>query len=137
MTEAYVYWISTALLSALYLSSAGLYLMRRAYVRRVLSDLGYRAAYLVPVMAAIKLLAVAAILSRISVALSDLACAGILYHLLLSGMAHLGVGKPRGSIPAVFGLILLALSFATQNAAREEPSPYAPAAASITSTTRN
>ena len=137
MTAIYTYCVATALLSALYLSSAGLYLTRRDYVRQVLSDLGYRVAYLVPVMAAIKLIAVAAILSRISVALSDLAYAGILYHLLLSGLAHLGVGKPRGSIPAVIGLILLALSFATQNAARETPSPYAPAAASITSTTRN
>lgn len=133
----YLYWIGTTLLSALYLSSAALYLARRDYVRQVLSDLGYRAAYLVPVMAVIKFLAVAAILSRVSVALSELAYAGILFHLLLSGMAHLGVGKPRGSIPAVIGLALLVLSFATQNAARETPSPYAPAASAITSTTRN
>lgn len=128
MLSLYAYWTSTSLLSALYLSSAALYLARPAYVRQLLGDLGYRAAYLVPMMAAIKLLAVAAIVSRVSVALSDLAYAGILYHLLLSGMAHLGVGKPRGAIPAIVGLVLLALSFATQNAARATPSPYAPTA---------
>lgn len=133
MLSLYVYCTSTSLLSALYLSSAALYLMRPTYVRQVLGDLSYRAAYLVPVMAAIKLLAVATILSRVSVVLSDLAYAGILYHLVLSGMAHLGVGKPRGAIPAMVGLVLLTLSFATQNAARETPSPYAAAAASTSS----
>lgn len=61
-------------------------------------------------------------------ALSDLAYAGIFYHLLLSGLAHLGVRKPRGALPAVVGLALLAASFVTQNAAREVPSPYVQAA---------
>ncbi|MBH0014529.1 DoxX family protein [Pseudoalteromonas sp. NZS100_1] len=137
MAQTYAYWISTAMLSVLYLSSAGLYLARRDYVREVLRGLGYHAAYLVPVMAAIKILAVLAILSRFSVALSDLAYAGILYHLLLSGIAHLGVRKPGGAIPAVVGLILLIASFVTQNTAREMPSPYAPAASSLTIMTRN
>ena len=45
-----------------------------------------------------------AILSRFSVALSDLAYAGIFYHLLLSGLAHIGVRKPCGALPAVLGL---------------------------------
>lgn len=58
MAQTYAYWISTAMLSVLYLSSAGLYLVRRDYVRDVLRGLGYHAAYLVPVMAAIKILAV-------------------------------------------------------------------------------
>jgi len=79
-------------------------------------------------MVLIKLLAPVVILSRFNVALSDLAYAGTLYHLVLSGLAHLGVGKPKGAIPAFMGLALLAASFATQNVAREMPSPYAPAA---------
>ncbi|WP_278392549.1 DoxX family protein [Sphingobium yanoikuyae] len=137
MAQTYAYWISTVMLSVLYLSSAGLYLARRDYVREVLRGLGYHAAYLVPIMAVIKILAVLAILSRFNVALSDLAYAGILYHLLLSGIAHLGVRKPGGAIPAVVGLILLIASFATQNAAREKPSPYAPAATSLAIMTRN
>ncbi|WP_333885247.1 hypothetical protein [Sphingobium yanoikuyae] len=71
MVQTYAYWISTAMLSLLYLSSAGLYLARRDYVREVLRGLGYHAA------------------------------------------------------------------LATQNTAREMPSPYAPAASSLTITTRN
>ncbi|OOG59937.1 DoxX family protein [Rhodanobacter sp. C03] len=125
MTQSYVYWISTALLSLLYLASATTYLAKRAWVVQALADLGYPG-YLVPLLTAVKLLAVAAILSRVSVPLSDLAYAGMFYHLLLSALAHLGVRKPRGAVPAVVGVVLLVASFATQNIAREIPSPYAP-----------
>lgn len=128
MTANYIYWISTVLLSLLYLASAMTYVAKGDWVRRILAELGYPA-YLVPVMVAAKVLGVAAILSRVSVALSDLAYAGMFYHLLLSALAHLGVRKPRGALPAAVGLALLAVSFVTQNVAREVPSPYAQAAA--------
>lgn len=124
MAATYTYWISTALLSVLYLTSAITYMTKGVWVRQILSELGYPA-YLVPVMIAVKVLGVAAILSRFNVALSDLAYAGMFYHLMLSGLAHLGVRKPSGSLPAAVGLALLAASFLTQNADREVPSPYA------------
>lgn len=123
MSTIYTYWISTALLCLLYLASAYIYVARGNWTRQALADLGYPA-YLVPTMIAVKILGAAAILSRFSVALSDLAYAGIFYHLLLSGLAHFGVRKPRGALPAAVGLALLAASFLTQNAAREAPSPY-------------
>jgi hypothetical protein len=129
MTTAALYWISTGLLSLLYLSSAFLYLTKGAWVRQTLAELNYPATYLVPFMVVVKVLGPAAILSRVSMPLSDLAYAGIFFHLVLSASAHLGVRKPKGALPAVIGLALLAMSFATQNAARETPSPYAPAAA--------
>lgn len=128
MIESYAYWISTALLSLLYLASATLYIVKRAWVRQALTDLGYPT-YLVPFLIAVKLLAVAAILSRVNVVLSDLAYAGAFYHLLLSALAHIGVHKPKDAVPAAIGLVLLGASFLTQNAARDEPSPDAPAAA--------
>ncbi|WP_230682997.1 DoxX family protein [Variovorax paradoxus] len=126
MTGNYSYWTTTTLLSLLYLASATMYIARRDWVRRALADLGYPG-YLVPMLTAVKILAVAAILSRVSVALSDLAYAGMLFHLLLSASAHVGVRKPGGALPAAVGLVLLVVSFATQNAARDIPSPYAPA----------
>lgn len=125
MTAIYIYWISTALLSLLYVASASIYAAKTAWVRQTLADLHYPAPYLVPFMVVVKVLGVVAILSRVSVPLSDLAYAGIFYHLILSGTAHLGVRKPKGALPAVIGLALLVASFATQNAAREVPSPYA------------
>ncbi|CAM3719322.1 hypothetical protein G6L26_026970 (plasmid) [Agrobacterium radiobacter] len=50
MPTVYTYWISTALLSLLYLSSAALYVAKREYVEKAQADLGYRATYLVPFM---------------------------------------------------------------------------------------
>ncbi|WP_321923676.1 DoxX family protein [Burkholderia sp. BCC1998] len=123
MAENYAYWISTALLSLLYLASATLYIVKRDSVRATLVGFGYPA-YLVPLLTVAKIAAVAAILTRVGVALSDLAYAGIFYHLLLSALAHLGVRQPRGALPAAVALVCLVVSFTTQNAARDVPSPY-------------
>jgi hypothetical protein len=124
MNQTYSYWIATALLSLLYLTSALLYLTKGPQVRKAVNELGYPA-YLVPVLIIVKLFAVTAILSRVSVRLSDLAYAGMLYHLLLAVLAHLGARNVKAALPAALGLALLAASFLTQNAARETPSPYA------------
>jgi len=124
MAEQYAYWISTTLLIFLYISSALLYVVKKDWVRQTLVELNYPAPYLVPLMVVVKILGPLAILSRVSVPVSDLAYAGILFHLLLSGSAHLGVHKPRGALPAVLGLVLLVVSFTTQNAARDTVSPY-------------
>ncbi|VEI19057.1 Uncharacterised protein [Serratia plymuthica] len=123
MTEIWIYWMSTTLLALLYVTSAALYVVKAGWVRQTLIDFGYPA-YLHPVLIVVKLLAVIAILSRFSVFLSALAYAGVFYHLILSALAHLGVKKPAGAIPALAGLMLLTASFATQNSARELPSPY-------------
>ncbi|MBQ4795086.1 DoxX family protein [Pectobacterium versatile] len=123
MTEILIYWISTALLALLYVTSATLYVVKAGWVRQTLTDFGYPV-YLHPLLIVVKILAVVAILSRYSIFLSDLAYAGIFYHLLLSALAHLGVKKPASVLPALAGLMLFAASFATQNSAREIPSPY-------------
>ncbi|MBY5761578.1 hypothetical protein HFO06_00400 [Rhizobium leguminosarum] len=128
MLEFYGYWISTALLSALYLASAYMYATKGQWVRESLTELGYRANNLVPFMIIVKILGPVAILSRVSVPLSDLAYAGVFFHLLLSGLAHIGVRRPVGALPAAIGLALLITSFMTQNDARDVPSPYVQAA---------
>jgi len=127
MIMNYAYWISTSLLSALYLASAITYVARTEWVRQALGELGYPGS-LVPLLIAVKLLAVAAVVSRANVALSDLAYAGMFYHLLLSANAHISIRKPLSAAPAIIGLVLLATSFLTQNPARAISSPYAPAA---------
>jgi len=124
MAGNYFYWISTALLCLLYLSSAVIYIIRKDWVRQTIIGLGYPG-YLVPILTAVKILFVAAILSRFSVALSDLVYGAAFFHLLLSALAHIGIRKPGGALPAWIGLVLLITSFMTQNAARELPSPYA------------
>lgn len=122
MSAIHAYWISTALLSLLYLASATLYAFKSDWVRKQLAQLGYPG-YLVPLLIALKILAVTAVLWRASVPLSDLAYAGMFFHLLLAGLAHIGVRKAKGGVPAAIGLVLLSVSFTTQNAARVTPSP--------------
>ncbi|BCH31668.1 hypothetical protein MesoLjLc_35980 [Mesorhizobium sp. L-8-10] len=125
MARKYVYWISTALLSALYLTSAAFYITQGDTVRQLLGQLGFPG-FLVPLLIAAKLLGVAAILARVSVALSDLAYSGMLFHLLLALSAHLNASDYGGSVPALVGLVALVVSFVTQNTARAKSSPYAP-----------
>ena len=123
MAEHYVYWISTSLVSLLYLASATMYVVKREWARQALAELGYPG-HLVPTLIAVKLLAVAAILSRWNAGLSDLAYAGMFFHLLLAALAHISARKPKNAVPAIVGVTLLVASFLTQNAARENPSPY-------------
>lgn len=134
MVATYTYWISTVLLSLLYLSSAFIYVAKKDFVLKAQSVLGYNAPHLVPLMVVVKILGPVAILSRFNLPLSDLAYAGTFFHLILSGAAHLGVRSLKGAAPAVIGLLLLAASFGTQNYAREPASPYAPASAVPTAT---
>ncbi|MEI9430177.1 DoxX family protein [Mesorhizobium sp. Cs1299R1N3] len=122
MIRKYAYWISTAILCLLYIASATMYLTMADHVRQALVGLGYPA-YLREVLITVKILGVVAILSRVSVRLSDLAYAGMFYHLLLALSAHINA-HDGGFIPAVVGLVALVVSFLTQNAARAKRSPY-------------
>ncbi|MBB2830559.1 UNVERIFIED_ORG: L-cystine uptake protein TcyP (sodium:dicarboxylate symporter family) [Rhizobium esperanzae] len=124
MIRKYAYWISTALVCRLYLASATHYLLMGDQVRQAFIGLGYPA-YLREVLIPVKVLGVVAVLSRVSVRLSDLAYAGMFYHLLLAFSAHINA-HDGAFAPAVVGFVALALSFLTQNAARVKKSPYPP-----------
>lgn len=102
------------------------YLTQRPMVEEGFAWLGYPA-YLIDLLVVAKTAAPLAILTRASVRLSDLAYAGMFYHLLLAISAHLNAGD-GGFAPATLGLGLLVLSFLTQNAGRKVASPNAPAA---------
>ncbi|QCJ01042.1 DoxX family protein [Agrobacterium larrymoorei] len=122
MKLKWIYWVATGLLSLIYLAGGAYYLSDLAGVQRIFPTLGYPP-YLVPILAVLKPLAAVTILWRFNVALSDLAYAGMFYHLLLAISAHLNAGD-YGFAPALIGLTALLVSFATQNAARRKPSPY-------------
>jgi hypothetical protein len=119
-----VYWISTGLLCLVYLGGAIAYLMQRSMVEQGFAVFGYPP-YLITVLIVAKIAAPIAILTRFSVWLSDLAYAGILFHLLLAISAHLNAGD-NGFFPAVVALALMAVSFLTQNVARKSPSANVP-----------
>ncbi|MET3900260.1 hypothetical protein ABIB57_004226 [Devosia sp. UYZn731] len=124
------YWISTALLCSVYAAGAVMYIMRRPLVEQGFAHFGYPA-YLVTVLIVVKIAAPLAILTRVSIRLSDLAYAGMFFHLLLAISAHLSVGD-MGFIPAIVALGLLVLSFLTQNLGRKVASPNVPSAPLLT-----
>lgn len=117
------YWASTGLLSLMYFLGALTYLTQYQMVSEAIVTLGYPA-YLIPVLIVVKILGPIAILSRWSIAISDLAYAGIFFHLGLALSAHLNAGD-GGFIPALIGFVLLSTSFFTQNAVRAGVSPHA------------
>ncbi|MES2816525.1 MAG: DoxX family protein, partial [Pseudomonadota bacterium] len=125
MTKAkLLYWATTLPLCALYLGAAGLYLTQRTAVTQGFLAFGFPA-YLVQVLIVAKIAAPLAILSRLSVRLSDLAYAGMFFHLLLALSAHLNAGD-GGYLPALVALALMLTSFLAQNAGRRTPSPNVP-----------
>lgn len=118
-----VYWVATGLVALMYLGGAAFYLTQGEMVRGMYAGLGYPA-YLVSVLIVVKILGVAALLVRRPVWLSDLAYAGMFFHLLLAISAHVNAGD-GGFAPASVGLIALLVSFFTQNGVRAGASPYA------------
>jgi hypothetical protein len=118
------YWTSTVLLCLIYGAGAVMYILQRPLVEEGFAHFGYPG-YLVDVLIAVKILAPLVILSRISVKLSDLAYAGMLFHLLLAVSAHVNAGD-GGFGPALVALALLVTSFLTQNLARAHHSPNVP-----------
>ena len=123
MTLKLIYWISTALVCLGYLGGAALYTFQHDMVAGMFGQLGYPV-YLTYLLPIVKVLGPLAILTRLSVGLSDLAYAGMFFHLPLALSAHLAAGIP-GWQPAVVMFVLLLVSFFTQNAVRKPASPYA------------
>lgn len=120
-----IYWGSTGLLCLLYASGALAYLFQRPMVEEGFAFFGFPS-WLITLLIVVKIAGPLAILTRVSVWLSDLAYAGMLFHLILAVTAHLSVRDP-GFGPALFGLALLGVSFLGQNLARKVPSPNVPA----------
>jgi hypothetical protein len=120
--KKHVYWVSTSLLALLYLAGSLMYFSNIAGVQLKFAALGYPA-YLVPILAIVKLAAAVVILWRFNAGLTNLAYSGMFYHLLLALSAHINAGD-GGFVPAVIGLVLLVCSFSTQNSARTKKSPY-------------
>jgi hypothetical protein len=123
MNIKYIYWIATGILCLGYFGGAGFYLTQHAMVADIYAQLGYPA-YLIYVLIFVKILGPLAILTRRSIALSDLAYAGMFFHLILAFSAHMNSGVP-GWQPSAVIFVALLVSFFTQNAVRQGVSPHA------------
>lgn len=119
-----VYWVSTLLVVALYAGSVVMYTTQMETAQSLIVGFGYPA-YLVQFLIVVKLAGIVAVLVRRPVWLAQLAYAGAFYHLILAITAHVGAGDPN-FIPAVVGLALLIVSWASQNIARSPDAAYVP-----------
>ena len=106
-----IYWVSTGLLSALMLLSAGMYIFNNAEVSKTFEALGYPA-YIIYPLAVAKILGLVAIWTRKSKMLTEWAYAGFFYDFVLAFFAHVMVSD-GGFAPAMAALLLLATSYFT------------------------
>lgn len=124
MISKIVYWVATIGFCAIYGFSVFTYVSDPAGAAAGYASVGYPA-YLVQMMIVVKLAGIAAVLVRRPVFLAQLAYAGFFYHLILAFSAHIASGAP-GVEAAVILMVMVVLSFLSQNAARGTPAAYVP-----------
>ncbi|MEM7574374.1 MAG: DoxX family protein [Bacteroidota bacterium] len=115
-TEKWIFWISTGLISAMMLGSAGMYLFNTEEVSAEFSRLGYPTTVVIP-LAIAKILAVLAIISNQSAWLKEWAYAGLFFDFLLATQAH-GLAGDGWFGPSVVATILLLTSYYFDNKVR-------------------
>ena len=108
-TQKIVFWVSTGLLSAMMLMSAGMYLFNTDEVSAIFKTLGFPTFIIYP-LAVAKILGVVAILTRKSKELAEWAYAGFFFDFVLAAAAHINVGDGE-QIGAFIALVLLGVSY--------------------------
>ena len=104
-----IYWVTTGLLSAMMLMTAGMYIMKYEEIAQAFSGLGFPV-YIVYPLATAKALGIVAILTRKSRILKELAYAGFFYTFVLAFSAHINAGDGE-FVPPVVALVLLISSY--------------------------
>lgn len=124
MVAKVVYWVSTVAFCAAYAMSVFTYVSDLDASAAGYAAVGYPA-YLVQLMIVVKAAGILAVLVRKPVWLAQLAYAGFFYHLLLALSAHLAAGIPGFELAIVL-LVLVIVSWLSQNAARRQDAAYVP-----------
>lgn len=101
-----IYWVSTVIVSFLFLSGAIMYIFNYEMAHKFFIMLGFPTWIIYP-LAVLKILGPIAILTRKSLFLKELAYAGFLFDATLAVTAHLMVGD--GFIYHGFGAIILTI----------------------------
>lgn len=104
-----IYKISTGLLTAMMLMSAGMYFFNHAAISQTFTNLGYPA-YIIYPLAIAKILGLVAIWTNQSRSLKEWAYAGFFFDFVLALSAHLMVGDGEFA-PALVAIILLFTSY--------------------------
>jgi hypothetical protein len=106
-----VNWVSTGLLTALMLMSAGMYIFNHAEISKAFTALGYPV-YIIYPLAIAKILGLVAIWTNKSKSLKEWAYAGFFFDFVLAFAAHMMVSDGQLGLPLI-ALILLFTSYFT------------------------
>lgn len=103
------YWISTGLLTAMMLMSAGMYIFNNAAIQEAFTKLGYPI-YVIYPLAFAKIMGLIAIWTNQSKVVKEWAYAGFFFNFILAFFAHFMISD--GEFPgALMALILLFASY--------------------------
>lgn len=105
------HWISTGLISALLIMSAGMYIFNHSAIEAAFTHLGFPLWLIYP-MAIAKIGGVVMILTKFDETWTEWAYAGIFFNLLLALGAHVSVHDGAWISPFV-GLVLILVSYFT------------------------
>lgn len=107
----YLYWVSTTLLSALLLFSAGMYVFNHIEIMNLFKSFGYPL-YIIYPLALAKVAAAVVLLSQKQSTIKEWAYAALFFEFILAFFAHLMIrdGEQMG---AVIAMVLLVASYVT------------------------
>lgn len=105
----WINWISTGLLSAMMLMSAGMYFFNNGEVQKVFESLGYPT-YIIYPLAVAKIIGVIVLWVSKNRSLKDWAYAGFFFDFVLAFFAHIMISDGQFG-GAIIALILLAASY--------------------------
>ncbi len=104
-----IFWVSTGLLTAMTLMSAGMYFFNTAAIQEVFMALGYPTYIVIP-LGIVKIAGLAAIWFGKGNPVREWAYAGFFFDFVLAFAAHIAVGDGE-QIPALVATLLLAVSY--------------------------
>jgi hypothetical protein len=103
------YWVSTGLLSALLLMSAGMYVFNNEHVSEMFTGFGYPT-YIIYPLATLKVVAVVVLLTQNQSKIKEWAYSALFFEFILAFFAHSMIGDGE-QIGAVIAMTLLVISY--------------------------
>lgn len=108
-TTKIIYWVSTGLLTAMMLMSAGMYIFTNAEISAVFETLGFPSYIVIP-LAIAKILGIATIWVNKFKSLKEWAYAGFFFDFVIAFFAHFMVGDGECG-GAAMAMVLLLVSY--------------------------
>ena len=108
-TNKIIYWVSTGLLSAMLLMSAGIYVFDNEMTQEMFTAFGYHV-YIIYPLAVAKVFAVIVLLSQKQSKIKEWAYSALFFEFILAFFAHFMIGDGE-QMGAVMAMTLLVVSY--------------------------